>query len=287
MFVNIRSKRVFFATKPLSRQAYFCGDKRHVFFAINTCYSSQNYASCDKIMLARQIRIVIKVFSRQKFCRDKHTFVASKDVVCRDKHVSRDKTFVATKMILWQLPPMIVSCLSLFAVMPSAGPSAGRLPARLCLLLHVVLRRWGWFFFFFFFLFARKKSVYVMISVRPLSWSSVTSSWMWVAEFWDTEISVILGTYRALLTASSTWKFSSDRNEMGAYSHVRVFSLSATKTAMPSSLTVAISRTLFRQDLSNWRNSRVCALVTSPGDCSAPYYGVVEIELAAVCWAVW
>ena len=143
MFVNIRSKRVFFATKPLSRQAYFCGDKRHVFFAINTCYSSQNYASCDKIMLARQIRIVIKVFSRQKFCRDKHTFVASKDVVCRDKHVSRDKTFVATKMILWQLPPMIVSCLSLFAVMPSAGPSAGRLPARLCLLLHVVLRRWG------------------------------------------------------------------------------------------------------------------------------------------------
>ena len=29
------------------------------------------------------------------FCRDKHTFVATKDVFCRDKHV-----FVATKIIL-------------------------------------------------------------------------------------------------------------------------------------------------------------------------------------------
>ena len=34
-----------------------------------------------------------------KFCRDKHTFVATKDVFCRDKHV-----FVATKMILVAAP---------------------------------------------------------------------------------------------------------------------------------------------------------------------------------------
>ena len=37
--------------------------------------------------------------SRQKFCRDKRTFVATKDVFCCDKHV-----FVATKMILAAAP---------------------------------------------------------------------------------------------------------------------------------------------------------------------------------------
>ena len=36
---------------------------------------------------------------RQNFCRDKHTFVATKDVFCRDKHV-----IVATKMIVVAVP---------------------------------------------------------------------------------------------------------------------------------------------------------------------------------------
>ena len=42
--------------------------------------------------------------SQQQLCLDKHTFVATKDVFCRDKHVvdateyvCRNKTFVATK----------------------------------------------------------------------------------------------------------------------------------------------------------------------------------------------
>ena len=39
------------------------------------------------------------ILLRQKFCSDKHTFVATKHVFCRDKHV-----FVATKMILVASP---------------------------------------------------------------------------------------------------------------------------------------------------------------------------------------
>ena len=34
------------------------------------------------------------ILSRQKFCRNKHTFVATKDLFCRDK------AFVATKIVL-------------------------------------------------------------------------------------------------------------------------------------------------------------------------------------------
>ena len=40
-----------------------------------------------------------KVLSRQTFCCDKHTFVATKDVFCRDK------SFDAIKMILVAAPP--------------------------------------------------------------------------------------------------------------------------------------------------------------------------------------
>ena len=57
------------------------------------------------------------ILSRQKFSRGKHTFVVTKDLFCRDKQVfvvtntclsSRThKTFVATKMILEAVPPMI------------------------------------------------------------------------------------------------------------------------------------------------------------------------------------
>ena len=62
-------------SKFLSRQD-FCRDKS--FVATNTCLKGER---------------------KKYFCRDKHTFVATKDVFCRDKHV-----FVATKMILIAAP---------------------------------------------------------------------------------------------------------------------------------------------------------------------------------------
>ena len=51
-----------------------------------------------KVSLSRK-KFIYKSFVAKKFCRDKHTFVATKDVFCRDKHV-----FVATKMILVAAP---------------------------------------------------------------------------------------------------------------------------------------------------------------------------------------
>ena len=61
--------------------------------------------------------------SRQKLCRYKHTFVATKDMFCRDKHmfvatkrVCRDKSFVVTKMILMAAPVNEShSCFGLFS----------------------------------------------------------------------------------------------------------------------------------------------------------------------------
>ena len=79
-------KSMLVATKLcLSQQAYFCHDKK------KTCF------------------VATKVLFRQKYvCRNK-SFVATKDVFCRDKHV-----FKATQLLLrqisylWQLPPMIL-----------------------------------------------------------------------------------------------------------------------------------------------------------------------------------
>ena len=62
----------------LSQQNYFCSDKKLLFLSL------QAYFCCDKR----------RVLSRQKFCLDKHTFVAKKRRVllqqthaCHDKHV--------------------------------------------------------------------------------------------------------------------------------------------------------------------------------------------------------
>ena len=44
-----------------------------------------------------------KYLSRQTFCCDKNMFVATKEIFCRDKTLSRQKWY------LWQLPPMIDS----------------------------------------------------------------------------------------------------------------------------------------------------------------------------------
>ena len=61
----------------LSRQTRVCRDK--------TCFLSQQKHTC---------------LLQQKFCHGKHTFVVTKDVFCRNKHVCLDKKFVATKIIL-------------------------------------------------------------------------------------------------------------------------------------------------------------------------------------------
>ena len=86
------------ATKVcLSRQKYACRDK-YIFVATNRILlrqfktrllSRQKYACRDKYL------------SLQRFCRGKHTFVATKDVLCCVKtRVCRHKdVFVATKMI--------------------------------------------------------------------------------------------------------------------------------------------------------------------------------------------
>ena len=91
----------------LSRQAYFSRDKS-MLVATNTYLSQQ---------------IVVTLVATKIFCRGKYTFVATKDVFCHDKHVfvtwlsrqtrvpppfqtrvCRDKTFVATKVILVAAP---------------------------------------------------------------------------------------------------------------------------------------------------------------------------------------
>ena len=78
-------------TRLLSRERYACLHK--TFVTTKLCLSRQNIWSWQ-------------TFGRGK-CHDKHTFVTRKDVFCRDKHVSRDKSklvvtkwFVATKICL-------------------------------------------------------------------------------------------------------------------------------------------------------------------------------------------
>ena len=58
-----------------------------------------------KSMLAvTKYRIKIKQLSAQKLCRDKHTFIATKHVFCRDKNV-----FVATKESLLRQATKVLS----------------------------------------------------------------------------------------------------------------------------------------------------------------------------------
>ena len=77
---GVATSIIFVATKVLSRQTRLLSRQKYKkncrkYVATNTC------------------------LWRQKFCRDKHAFVATKDVLCRDKHV-----FVATKMIFVAAP---------------------------------------------------------------------------------------------------------------------------------------------------------------------------------------
>ena len=99
---------IFVATKVLARQARVCLDKtrllsRQSMLVATKLLSRQNYVCRDKY-LSQKGSVATKYVSR-----DKHTFVATKDVFRRDKPVS-----VATKVVsrqkryLRQVPPMIV-----------------------------------------------------------------------------------------------------------------------------------------------------------------------------------
>ena len=95
-------KIMFVVTKVLLWQAYFCRNKRHVllhmFVMTEVNLSWQNYVCCNKCLL-RQKHVMTKVLSRQAyFCRDKRRVLLWQTRVCRDK------TFVATKIILVSAP---------------------------------------------------------------------------------------------------------------------------------------------------------------------------------------
>ena len=95
--------RLQYQSRELSQK--FGGDK-HVLVSTNMCLSRQNTSFvATKVCLSRQNSV----------CRYKHTLVATKDVLCRVRHVlvatkayfcreerrvCRDRTFVATKIIL-------------------------------------------------------------------------------------------------------------------------------------------------------------------------------------------
>ena len=65
-------------------KCHFCRDKKACFVATKVCLPRQTFC-----------RYIIMFVVTKYFCRDKHTFVVTKDVFCRDKHV-----FVAIKVSL-------------------------------------------------------------------------------------------------------------------------------------------------------------------------------------------
>ena len=88
-----RDKSMLFATK-----LYFCRNETFVM----TNISRDKHACHDKTFVATNTCLL-----RQKFCHDKHIFVATKDLFCLDKHMflaTNYKTFVPTKMILVAAP---------------------------------------------------------------------------------------------------------------------------------------------------------------------------------------
>ena len=79
---------VFVATKVLSRQAYFCRDK-DLF-----CYDK-------RFCRDKMTKYMSTCLSRQKFCRDKGTFVATNTFLSRQNDKIYVYVFVATK-VLWR-----------------------------------------------------------------------------------------------------------------------------------------------------------------------------------------
>ena len=80
--VLCRDKSMFAATERLSRQ--------------KLCLSRQNIFVATKLLSCQIFVATNTCLSRQMFCRDKHTFVATKDVFCRNKSKFM---FVATKVL--------------------------------------------------------------------------------------------------------------------------------------------------------------------------------------------
>ena len=93
---------------------HFCHDKhvvvttKHVFCRDKSMLVvTQLFVATNKCLL-RQLFVVTKVLSRQKYYVSTNIILSRQAYFCRDKtRVCRDKTFVATKLCFWQLPPMI------------------------------------------------------------------------------------------------------------------------------------------------------------------------------------
>ena len=98
---------IFVATKVLSRQTRVCVHKKYAFTNFLT---RQKFCRDKHNFVAAKLAATNKLLSRQKTCffpRDKHTFVATKiyfvainTCLSRQKYACRDKTFVATKLCM-------------------------------------------------------------------------------------------------------------------------------------------------------------------------------------------
>ena len=103
-----RHKHVFVATTVLSGHAYFCRDKRRIlsrqilFVATNV---SHDKVLVRKNILSRQtcFRVKTLVMTSILLSREKTSFVATKDIFCRDKHVFVTKKLSSRQIFfLWQ-----------------------------------------------------------------------------------------------------------------------------------------------------------------------------------------
>ena len=117
-----RPKTFFFSFSPQSRvchdkskQNYVCRDKSFVATKIclsrhNVCCDKHTFVTTKDVLCRAKLKLVTtKPLLRQKHVRrDKHTFVATKDMFCRDKHMfGATKRLSRQKSYLWQLPPMV------------------------------------------------------------------------------------------------------------------------------------------------------------------------------------
>ena len=105
-------QKVFIATKVLSRQAYFCHDKKTCFVVESTCLSRQKHACRHKTFVKIMFVAINQTIFSRKNVFHRHTLVATKKVLCRDKkrvmprqtRVCRDDIFAATEMIVVAAP---------------------------------------------------------------------------------------------------------------------------------------------------------------------------------------
>ena len=161
------------------------------FVTTNTCLSRQTYFCVTKVCLLQQIFVVTKIgLSWQRFCRDKHTFVTTKDFFCHDKHVFfRDKTFVVTKMILMAAPTnnsfggclwKVVFCTALQA---HWAPALGPVTHARILLLALIVRQWLFFSFVVVVVVVVESAVSRDVKITIICYrSSTSSSFTWATQ---------------------------------------------------------------------------------------------------------